>query len=189
MCHDRPVTNPVVLRHALGRAVAVAGWAAVLGWLVAAWPPGGSGLLFAAAASGLLWVVCWRPAVVIDDAAVTVRNPLRNVRIGWSALDDASFGWSLRLRAGDVDCRAAAAPGPASMSALYDRHVTPGGVLERDAVALAGRRPAPALLAVRQRWEARRFEASGGVVAVPAVASIAVLTASAVLLIAAALTA
>ncbi|WP_069109272.1 PH domain-containing protein [Jiangella alba] len=182
------MTNPVVLRHALGRAVAVAGWAAVLGWLVATRPAGGAGLLFAAAASGLLWAVCWRPAVVIDDAAVTVRNPLRNVRIGWSALDDASFGWSLRLRAGDVVCRAAAAPGPASMSALYDRHVTPGGVLERDAVALAGRRPAPALLAVRQRWEARRFEPSGEVAAAPAVASIAVLAASAVLLIAAALT-
>lgn len=188
MCHDRPVTNPVVLRHALGRAVAVAGWAAALGWLVAARPAGGSGLLFAAAASGLLWAVCWRPAVVIDDAAVTVRNPLRNVRIGWSALDDASFGWSLRLRAGHVVCRAAAAPGPASMSALYDRHVTPGGVLERDAVALAGRRPAPALLAVRQRWEARRFGTSGDVAAAPAVASIVVLAASAVLLIAAALT-
>ncbi len=177
------------MRHALGRAVAVVGWALVLGWLVAAWPPGGAGLPFAAAVSGLLWVMCWRPAVVIDDAAVTVRNPLRDVRIGWSALDEASFGWSLRLRAGDLSCRAVAAPGPASMSALYDRHVTPGGVLERDAVALAGRRPAPALLAVRQRWEARRTAPSGGVAATPAVASIAVLAASAVLLIAAAVTA
>lgn len=183
------MTNTVVLRHALARAVAVTGWAAALGWLVATWPPGGPGLLFAAAASGLLWVLCWRPAVVIDDAAVTVRNPLRDVRIGWSALDEATFGWSLRLRAGDVACRAVAAPGPASMSALYDRHVTPGGVLERDAVAQAGRRPALALLAVRQRWEARRSEPSGGVTATPAVASVAVLAVSLVLLVVAAVTA
>lgn len=188
MCHHRLVTDSVVLRHALGRAVAIVGWTLVLAWLVAAWPPGGSGIAFAAAVSGLLWVVCWRPAVVIDDHAVTVRNPLRDVRIGWSALDDASFGWSLRLRAGHLSCRAVAAPGPASMSALYDRHVTPGGVIERDAVALAGRRPAPALLAVRQRWEARRHGAPGEVVAAPATVSIAVLAASAVLLIAAAVT-
>lgn len=186
MCHDRRVTNTVVLRHALGRAVAVAGWAAALGWLVASWPPDGSGVLFAAAASGLLWVSCWRPAVVIDDAAVTVRNPLRDVRIGWSALDEATFGWSLRLRAGELSCRAVAAPGPASMSALYDRHVTPGGVLERDAVARAGQWPAPALLAVRQRWEIRRSEPSGGVVVTPAAASIAVLVTSLVCLVAAA---
>ncbi|WP_162605934.1 PH domain-containing protein [Jiangella aurantiaca] len=179
------MTNAVVLRHSLGRAVAVAGWLAALGWLVASWPPDGRGLLFAAAASGLLWVVCWRPAVVIDDAAVTVRNPLRDVRIGWSALDEAGFGWSLQLRAGELSCRAVAAPGPASMSALYDRHVTPGGVLERDAVMRAGQRPAPALLAVRQRWEARRSQPSGGVV-VPAVANMAVLAASLVLLVTAA---
>lgn len=178
------MTNVVVLRHALGRAVAVAGWIAALAWLVASWPPDGLGLLFAAATSGLLWVACWRPAVVIDDAGVTVRNPLRDVRIGWSALDEAGFGWSLRLRAGDVSCRALAAPGPASMSALYDRHVTPGGVLERDAVARAGQRPAPALLAVRQRWEARRSEPSGEVAVTPALASIVVLAASLVLLVA-----
>lgn len=183
-----PPAEPVVLRHALGRAVAVLGWVAALGWLFATWPPGGAGALFAAGASGLLWVLCWRPAVVIDDDGVTVRNPVRDVRIGWSALDEAGFGWSLWLRSGDVTCRAAAAPGPASMSALYDRHVTAGGVLERDAVARAGQRPAPALLAVRQRWEARRLVAPGGVTVAPSVRSIAVLTAS-LLLVAAALTA
>ncbi|MBB5787089.1 PH domain-containing protein [Jiangella mangrovi] len=182
------VTEPVVLRHALGRAVAVVGWTAALGWLVAARPPGGTGLLFAAGASGLLWALCWRPAVVLDDDGVTVRNPLRDVRAGWAALDEAGFGWSLWLRAGDVTWHAAAAPGPASMSALYDRHVTAGGVLERDAVARAGQRPAPALLAVRQRWEARRAVAPGGLTVAPAVASIAVLASSAVLLVTAALT-
>lgn len=180
--------EPVVLRHALGRTVAALGWVAALAWLVTTWPPGGTDALVAAGLSGLFWVLCWRPAVVIDDDGVTVRNPLRDVRVGWSALDEAGFGWSLRLRAGDVTCHAAAAPGPASMSALYDRHVTAGGVLERDAVALAGQRPAPALLAVRQRWEARRVVAPGGVTAAPAVTSIAVLAASVVLLAAAALT-
>lgn len=171
-----------MLRHALGRTVAALGWVAVLGWLVTTWPPGGAGALFAAGACGLLWALCWRPAVVLDDDGVTVRNPVRDVRIGWAALDEADFGWSLRLRAGDVSCRAAAAPGPASMSALYDRHVTAGGVIERDAVSRAGQRPAPALLAVRQRWEARRLLAPGGVTAAPAVVSLAVLAASLVLL-------
>ena len=182
-------SEPVVLRHALGRAVAALGWAAALGWLVATRPPDGAGLLFAAGASGLLWVLCWRPAVVLDDDGVTVRNPLRDVRAGWAALDEAGFGWSLWLRAGDVTWHAAAAPGPASMSALYDRHVTPGGVLERDAVARAGQRPAPALLAVRQRWEARRSVAPGGLMVRPAAGSIAVLAVSLVLVAVAALAA
>jgi hypothetical protein len=156
-------TAPVVLRHGLGRLVTLAVWAATALWLMADWPPSVAGLLLALGLSGLGWVLCWRPAVVVADDALDVRNPWNDVRIPWSRLDDATFGWALRLRAGDVVCTAAAAPGPARMGALYDRHVTAGGVYERDGVLEAGSRPPPALLAVLQRWSASQAQVSSAV--------------------------
>lgn len=178
---------PLVLRHALGRTLAVAWWVLAPALLLAGgWPPGVRGVLVAAGVSGLLWSTCWRPAVVLDGDGVTVVNPLRDIRIDWPALDEAEFGWALRLRAGEVTCVAAAAPGPAQMSVLYDRHVTPGGVLERDAVSRDSI-VAPALLAVRQRWAASGGgPAAGGVSVRRPRASAAVLAASAALLVAAA---
>lgn len=102
--------------------------------------------------SGIVWVLAWRPSVMVADDAVTVRNPLRDVRIAWPALDDAGFDWALWLRAGNVTCRAAAAPGPASMGALYDRGRSKTGIYERHAVKTVGHSLPPALFAVRQRW-------------------------------------
>jgi len=97
------------------------------------------------------------PLVRVDPRGVLVRNPWRTWFVGWRALDDAGFGWSLWVlpRGAAKPVRALAAPGPSRMRALYERHLTPGGVVERDAVLTAGTSMAPALLAVRQgreRW-------------------------------------
>ena len=97
------------------------------------------------------------PLVRVDERGVLVRNPWRTWRIGWGALDDVGFGWSLWLRPRGTDrlVRAAAAPGPASMLALYQRSAGETGVLHRDAETAASTSMAPALLVVRQareRW-------------------------------------
>lgn len=192
---------PATIRHELGRTVTLLAWVATAALAVANWPGNPSVAGIAVGVCGLLWATCWRPAVLVADDAVTVRNPTRDVRIGWAALEEASFGWALRLRAGSITCTAAAAPGPASMSVLYDRHRTPGGVLERDAIASAGQQPAPALAVVRQRWSAQGWapaasdtsRSSPAAVSAPTSVtvtrpwlSIGVLTASATLIIAAA---
>lgn len=166
----------VVIRHDLGRTVAVVVWVGAVAAVMATWPPSVPGVLVAVGASALVWVLCWRPAVVVDDDGVTIRNPLRGVRIGWAALDDVDFDWSLRLQAGGVSCRAAAAPGPASMGALYDRSSSAEGLYERAAMKDVGRRMTPALAAVRQRWAAHRHAGSTVVVVTRPVVSVIALT-------------
>lgn len=168
---------PVVVHHDLGRTAAVVVWVVAFGLVAASWPPGVSGAMGVAGISGVVWALGWRPVVVVADDAVIVRNPLRDVRIGWAALDEAEFDWSLRLRAGVVVVRAAAAPGPASMGALYDRR-TARGVLERRTVTDVGRQLPPALLAVRQRWATHAHGASAVVVVTRPWASVVVLGAS-----------
>jgi|SRR5690625_4146491 len=157
-------TPPIVIRHDLGRTAAVVVWVAAIAIVASEWPPSWSVALFALGVSGIVWTIGWRPAVVVEDRAVTVRNPLREVRLGWGGIDDAGFDWSLWLRAGEVRCRASAAPGPASMGALYDRD-TSGGIITRrgPAEVAGGRRVPPALVSVRQRWAMRARGASAEV--------------------------
>ena len=130
----------VRLRHGLGILVTVAVAVTALAWWSAV-PPSdrlgagvsGLGVVALVALAGAL------PVVRLDASGVLVRNPLRQVRIAWPALRDVGFGWCLSLGyqaghgSGVRTVRALAAPGPARMTSLYERHETPGGVLERDA--------------------------------------------------------
>ena len=52
------------------------------------------GLVFA-------WSVFVRPAVVLDDEGVTVRNVVRDVHIPWVRVTDIEFRWNLRVFVGD----------------------------------------------------------------------------------------
>ena len=50
---------------------------------------------------GIVYVLCLRPGLVAGDDAVLMRNPLRDVRVPWAALDTVDVTDALRLHAGD----------------------------------------------------------------------------------------
>lgn len=49
---------------------------------------------------GVVYVLCLRPGLVAGDDAVHMRNPLRDVRVRWAALETADTTDALRLHAG-----------------------------------------------------------------------------------------
>lgn len=49
---------------------------------------------------GVVYVLCLRPGIVAGDDAVHMRNPLRDVRVPWTALETADVTDALRLHAG-----------------------------------------------------------------------------------------
>ncbi len=109
----------------------VSGWAPTASrigaggvWVIAAWWAGD--LALAGRTADLLdvlpwlllvcvvvWAVFWRPAVLVDDDAVTLRNPLRETRVPWSALEgvETRFALTLLTERGRHQSWAAAAPG------------------------------------------------------------------------------
>lgn len=127
------VRSRVVLHHDLGRAVTMI-WLVATVAVVAVQPaanrPGQAAWMLAVAA--VAFAVGWSPALVVDDDGLTLVNPLRSNRIPWPAVDDVSMGWLLEVRAGGRRYRSLAVPGPRRMGALWERHLTGGGVLERD---------------------------------------------------------
>jgi hypothetical protein len=153
-----------VLHHGLARWVVLIWWLATA--LAALLARNGDGVepLAMAAGGAVLVAIGWLPGIVLDDDALTIVNPLRTVRLPWSAVTAVRMGWVLTITAGPARYRAWAAPGPRRMSTMWDRHRTPYGVLERDAVARVARASArgdgelgvgePAML-VSQRWAAR----------------------------------
>jgi len=48
-------------------------------------------------ATGFFYVGAQRPRVIVDDAGVTVRNPLRDYRIGWARVTKADLADLLRI--------------------------------------------------------------------------------------------
>ena len=49
----------------------------------------------------LVWSLLVRPAVVLDDDGVTIRNVLRDILIPWVRVTDVEFRWNLKVFAGD----------------------------------------------------------------------------------------
>lgn len=74
---------------------------AVLNLADIAWQGGGHASLVIAAVivlvTGVAYVAALRPRVIADDAAVTVRNPLRDIHVPWGAVTGIELGDSLRL--------------------------------------------------------------------------------------------
>jgi len=48
-----------------------------------------------------LWLLTFRPAILVDDHAVTVLNPLRTTRIPWSAVAAVRLRWQVLVETGD----------------------------------------------------------------------------------------
>lgn len=70
-------------------------------------------LLLLAAATVVVHVVFWRPAVVVDDDAVTLRNLVRDVRVPWHLVEavDTRFALAVLTPSGTYTSWAAPAPG------------------------------------------------------------------------------
>ena len=106
--HDRSADGPLATgRPRVFRSpAAVAVWYiwlafAVLNLADLAWQGGGHAALVVAAiivlATGVAYVAALRPRVIADDEAVTVRNPLRDIRVPWGAVTGIDLGDTLRV--------------------------------------------------------------------------------------------
>lgn len=49
----------------------------------------------------VVWLLFVRPAVLLDESGVTVRNVVRDVHIPWACLTDVDFRWNLKVFVGD----------------------------------------------------------------------------------------
>ena len=49
----------------------------------------------------LVWSLFVRPAVLLDDDGVTIRNVVRDVYIPWGRVTDVEFRWNLKVFVGD----------------------------------------------------------------------------------------
>jgi hypothetical protein len=109
---DRLVYRPVAGRVLLVACGGVAGW-----WTIDLAVHGGPGEaavfgLWTVAALSLLSCLFWRPAVIVDDEAVELRNVARDVRVPWAALDAVETRYTLTLRAGGRRYESWAGPAP-----------------------------------------------------------------------------
>jgi hypothetical protein len=119
------------------------------------------------AVGALLWGVFWRPAVVVDDDGVELRNVVRDVHVPWRVLESLDTRYALTLHVGRRRYRswAAGAPGrPAPLShsgAARDHAPTGGDGALRSSRSLRADSGAAAFM-VEQRWEQRRTAPSTG---------------------------
>jgi hypothetical protein len=177
----RLVHRPIFTRVLLGIFVAFGVW-----WVIAeaAGPHPARALhtaLWLLAVTAALACLFWRPAVVVDDTGVELRNVLRDVRVPWAALDAVETRYTLTLHCGErrYQSWAGAAPGRPSVAtqlglggaptptrsdhALPDPRWTAGGgsaapASSRDLRADSG---ATAFM-IEQRWNSWRERAGTG---------------------------
>ncbi|TKV29613.1 PH domain-containing protein [Arthrobacter sp. NamB2] len=138
--------------------VALAGLVSILATegpsgLLAGWPLASIGYLG--------WWLFWYPAVVLSDAAVTLRNPLATIRVPWAALIDVDTRYALKLvtPTGSFTAWAAPAPGVWGTHAGKPEHVTnlpstsygPGGSIRPG--DLKNTDSGLAAYLVRSRWQ------------------------------------
>ncbi|MDT9593885.1 PH domain-containing protein [Nocardioides zeae] len=115
-------------------------------------------------AAYLLWLVLWRPHVVVDAEGTQLHNVLRTVVVPWEALIHVETKYALTLRTARAAHSAWAAPAPARPSSVRRqrevRKPRPGeaGVRPGD---LRGTSSGDAAHLVRERWE--HLLATGGI--------------------------
>lgn len=182
------ITGGVWLVAAAGLAVSAAG--------------GAAGLVQAAplvALAYLAWWLAWYPAVVVDEAEVTLRNPLSTIKVPWQALATVDTRYALTLVTPRRKYTAWAAPAPGIFgvhrarvehaSGLPDTTYGPAGSIRPG--DLTSSDSGAAAYHVRKRWSellaAGKVEAgNAGTAAVQVRPNWALIAVGAVLLVAAA---
>ena len=109
-----------------GRALTVAAGVVALGAVVAVGVQDGldevvRALPLAGAVVLGVWALFWRPAVVVSDGGVLVRNPLRSTHVPWPTYRGLTVQWSLVLHTTDGDVTAWAAPRSSGTAARMHR--------------------------------------------------------------------
>lgn len=134
-------------------------------WLVTLVGDVGAGLRYGPALALpalLVWVVLGRPAVLVHDAGVDLRNVLRTVHLPWTSIEriDTKYALTLHTAYGTYAAWAAPAPsraatldaGPADLAHLPESTYV-GGARPGDLITSAS---GQAAAHVRRRWEALR---------------------------------
>lgn len=109
-----------------GRALTAAAGAVALVAVVAVGMQDGLGeVVRALPLAGLVvlavWALFWRPAVVVSDGGVLVRNPLRSTHVPWPTYRGLTVQWSLVVHTTDGDVTAWAAPRSSGTAARMRR--------------------------------------------------------------------
>ncbi len=109
----REVFHPTAVR--IGAVVA---WAVIVWWLAAVVLGGRAGTLWhdgpvLVLVALVVYVLFWRPAVLVDDAGVVLRNLFRDVHLPWATLESVQTRYALTLVGAGRGYRswAASAPG------------------------------------------------------------------------------
>ncbi len=110
-----------------------------------------------------VWAFYGRPAVIISDGGVTLRNVLRTVELPWPAIQRIETKYALTLETAYGPYNAWAAPVPSRTIAANRTHLTMRNQPE-SAYAAGGLRPGDlegtpsgdASAYIRRRWEALR---------------------------------
>ncbi|MCL3862586.1 PH domain-containing protein [Actinotalea sp. K2] len=108
----------------------------------------------------VVWALFGRPAVIVSDAGVEVRNVLRTVRLPWPSIEriDTKYALTLYTAYGSYAAWAAPAPsrvqamgsGPQDLSHLPESSYAAGGVRPGDLLSSAS---GQAAAHIRRRWE------------------------------------
>lgn len=166
ICDDDRVTTaaPVEFRARVGRgltaAIALLGVVALVSTAVedpAAALRYGPALLVPAAA---VWLLLARPAVIVSDAGVELRNVLRTIDLPWPSIErvDTKYALTLHTAYGVYAAWAAPAPsraqtlhsGPQDLAHLPESSYIGGGVRPGDLVTSAS---GQAAAYIRRRWQ------------------------------------
>jgi Bacterial PH domain len=121
---------PVAIRSGAARAAALFVWLITLiGLVTIVRVDRGWGLVFGveccALIALLIWIGAWRPAIQIDDDAVTLVNLVHDVRVPWERLNRVNARFSVVLTTADATHAAWAVSGQAPRSSFQRR----GGLL------------------------------------------------------------
>lgn len=151
------------------RVIAIAAWVVVAGATIAYLVshrgiPQPLWLLPAALIAFTAWTWLWCPAIEVDDAGVTLRNPARTVHVPWSALIEVETRFALTLVTPTRRYSAWAAPAPGRTGVALARRRQlrapgmgiPGVTVGARPGDLPGTESGEAAAIIRTRWHELR---------------------------------
>jgi hypothetical protein len=112
-------SSRLVYRSNTNKVISIAGWGVLGLGVIAAFltgrPSAVLGLLPIATIALLIWLLFWRPAIIVEDAGVTLVNQFQTVVIPWAKIVDVETKWSMTIVTPARRYRGAAAPAPGAV--------------------------------------------------------------------------